>query len=157
FDLEAGWQPKAPAKLKPWLRGGFTWGSGDGKPSDNRHETFFQLLPTPRPYAKFPFFNMMNTNDRYGIVILRPHAKITVTSEFHALRPTNPNDLWSPGGGIFQPWTFGYPGRSTSSKRSVGNLYDTGLDYRATRRLTLSGYFGYTQGLASMEQIYPAG
>ena len=48
-------------------------------------------------------------------------------------------------------------GRSTSGKRSLGNLYDAAIDYRVNRKLTLSGYFGYTQGLAAMEQIYPKG
>ena len=157
FDAEAGFQPKIAQALKPWLRGGFTYGSGDGNSTDNRHNTFFQLLPTPRPYAKFPFFNMMNTEDRYGILILRPHAKITVTSEFHALRLSNAGDFWYSGGGAYQPWTFGYSGRATSGRRSLGNLYDVGADYRANRHVTLSGYFGYTQGLAAMEQIYPAG
>ena len=28
---------------------------------------------------------------------------------------------------------------------------------RATRRMTLTGYFGFTQGLAAMEEIYPNG
>jgi len=156
-DIEGGFQPKTLAAIKPWLRGGYTFGSGDGNPNDNRHETFFQLLPTPRPYAKFPFFNMMNTEDRYGILLLRPHKRITIDSEFHALRLSSANDFWYSGGGAFQPWTFGYTGRSASGRRSLGNLYDTGIDYRATRRLTLSGYLGYTQGLAAMEQIYPAG
>jgi len=157
FDAEAGFQPKILTGLKPWLRGGYTYGSGDGNPNDNRHNTFFQLLPTPRPYAKFPFFNMMNTEDRYGILILRPHAKIAITSEFHALRLSAANDLWYSGGGAYQPWTFGYTGRSTSGRRSLGNLYDLGTDYRVNRHLTLSEYFGYTEGLAAMEQIYPSG
>jgi hypothetical protein len=156
-DLEGGLQPKIAGPLRPWLRGGFTYGSGDGNPNDNRHGTFFQLLPTPRPYARFPFFNMMNTEDRFGILQLRPHAKVTISSEFHALRLSNPNDLWYSGGGAFQPWSFGYTGRSTSGSRSLGDLYDTGVDYRVNRRLTLSAYVGYTQGLAAMEQIYPAG
>ena len=51
----------------------------------------------------------------------------------------------------------GYSGRGTSNRRSLGNLYDAGVDYRLARGLTLSGYFGYTQGLAAMSQIYPAG
>ncbi|HEY2012683.1 MAG TPA: alginate export family protein [Bryobacteraceae bacterium] len=157
FDIEGGLQPKVPGKVKPWIRGGFTYGSGDSNPNDNRHGTFFQLLPTPRPFAKFPFFNMMNSEDRFGILLLRPHPKVTVSSEFHALRLSDANDLWYSGGGAFQPWTFGYTGRATSGRRSLGNLYDTGVDYRATRRLTLSAYFGYTQGLATMSQIYPAG
>lgn len=157
FDLEAGFQPRLLARLKPWLRGGYTYGSGDGNPGDNRHGTFFQLLPTPRPYAKFPFFNMMNTEDRYGILLLRPAKRVTITSEFHALRLSGANDLWYAGGGAFQPWTFGYTGRAVAGRRSLANLYDTGLDCRLARRLTVSGYFGYAQGRAAIAQIYPAG
>ena len=156
-DVEGGFQPKIPGRLRPWLRGGYTYGSGDGNPNDTRHETFFQMLPTPRPYARFPFYNMMNTEDRYGILQLRPHAKVTISNEFHAVRLSDANDLWYSGGGIFQPWTFGYTGRVTSGRRSLGNLYDASVDYRVTRKLTVTGYFGYTQGLAAMQQIYPNG
>src|SRR5262249_29004494 len=100
-DLEGGFQPKILPKVKPWIRGGFTFGSGDGNPNDNQHSTFFQLLPTPRPYARFPFFNMMNTEDRFGSLLLRPHPKVTISSEFHALRLSDANDLWYSGGGAF--------------------------------------------------------
>ncbi len=157
FDVEGGFQPKILPKVKPWFRSGYTYGSGDGNPNDNTHGTFFQMLPTPRPYARFPFFNMMNTEDLYGIMLLRPHPKVTVSSEFHSLRLTNANDLWYSGGGAFQPWTFGYTGRSTSGRRSLANLYDTQLDYRLNPSLTLTGYIGYAQGLAVMEEIYPKG
>ncbi len=125
-----------------------------------KHETFFQVFcPTPRPYARFPFFNMMNTQDGFGSLILRrPHAKVTISSEFHSLRLSNRQlDLWYSGGGAYQPWTFGYTGRSTSERRSLGDLYDTSVEYRATRRITVTAYMGYTQGLAAMELIYPKG
>ena len=154
-DLEAGWQPAVLPSLKPWLRTGYTIGSGDGNPNDKTHGTFFQLLPTPRIYARFPFFNMMNTEDLYGMLTLRPHPKLTISSEFHSLRLANPNDLWYSGGGAFQPWTFGYIGRPTAGRRSLGNLYDTNLEYRANQSLTFTAYLGYTQGLAVMEHIYP--
>jgi hypothetical protein len=157
FDVEAGFQPAILPKLKPWIRAGYTMGSGDSNPNDSTHGTFFQILPTPRPYARFPFFNMMNTEDAFGALILRPHAKVTISSEYHSLRLTNPNDLWYAGGGAFQPWTFGYTGRSTSGRRSLGNLYDTSAEYRANRHMTFTAYLGYTQGLAAMQQIYPAG
>jgi hypothetical protein len=157
IDAEAGFQPKILPMLKPWIRGGYTWGSGDGNPNDSTHGTFFQLLPTPRPYARFPFFNMMNNEDAFGALILRPHTKATISSEFHSLRLSEANDLWYSGGGAFQPWTFGYSGRSTSSRRSLGNLYDASLEYRMNRKVTLTGYFGYTQGLSVMKQIYPQG
>ena len=157
FDVEAGFQPAILPKLKPWIRAGYTLGSGDSNPNDSTHGTFFQILPTPRPYARFPFFNMMNTEDAFGALILRPHAKVTISSEYHSLRLTNPNDLWYSGGGAFQPSTFGYTGRSTSGRRSLGNLYDTSAEYRANRHVTFTAYLGYTQGLAAMRQIYPAG
>jgi hypothetical protein len=157
FDAEGGWQPKVLPALRPWLRGGYTFGSGDGNPNDGTHGTFFQLLPTPRPYARFPFYNMMNMEDGYGILLIRPHPKVTISSEFHSLRLANASDLWYSGGGIFQPWTFGYSGRATSGRRSLANVYDAAVEYRAARRTALTGYFGYAQGRAAMQQIYPNG
>jgi hypothetical protein len=155
LDFETGFQPAILPKLKPWLQAGYTIGSGDGNPNDSTHSTFFQILPTPRPYARFPFFNMMNTEDAFGALILRPHAKVTVSSEFHSLRLTNPNDLWYSGGGAFQPWTFGYNGRAVSGRRSLANLYDTSVEYRCNRHVTLTAYLGYAQGHSVMELLYP--
>ena len=83
-------------------------GSGDGNPNDITHGTFFQVLPTPRPFARFPFFNMMNNEDAFGMLILRPHNGLTVSSEFHSLRLANAKDAWYIGGGVYQPWIFGY-------------------------------------------------
>ena len=143
--------------LKPWIRGGYTMGSGDGNPNDKTHGTFFQLLPTPRPYARFPFFNMMNTEDSYGGLLLRPVPRITISSEAHSLRLTNANDLWYSGGGVYQPWTFGYTGRATSGRRSLADLYDTSVEFRASRATTFTAYYGFAQGLAAMEKIYPLG
>ena len=54
FVAEAGVQPKL--KIKPWIRGGYTYGSGDSNGTDGKHGSFFQNLPTPRPFARFPFF-----------------------------------------------------------------------------------------------------
>jgi hypothetical protein len=155
--VEGGFQPKLLPRVKPWLRGGGLWASGDGNPNDNTHGTFFQLLPTPRPYARFPFFNMMNIDDSFGMLILRPHPKINMSSEFHSLRLANANDLWYSGGGVFQPQTFGYTGRATAGRRSLANLYDTSLEYQVKRNISATAYIGYAQGLAVMEQIYPGG
>src|SRR3989454_1698349 len=45
----------------PWLRVGYDRSTGDGHATDGHHRTFFQLLPTARPYAQLPFYNLMNT------------------------------------------------------------------------------------------------
>ena len=48
-DVEGGFQPRILRRLKPWLRAGYYYGTGDNNPSDNKHGTFFQILPTARP------------------------------------------------------------------------------------------------------------
>src|SRR6185369_7180329 len=54
--LELGWQPNA-SSLKPWLRVGYNFGSGDGNASDIQHNTVFQVLPTPRWYARYLLYD----------------------------------------------------------------------------------------------------
>ena len=133
FAGELGFQPDILKVVRPWLRAGYFYGSGDGNPADGKHGTFFQILPTARQYARFPFFNLMNNEDAFGELILRPRKNVTTRSDIHALRLANSNDLWYTGGGAFQPWTFGYTGRPSNGARSLATLYDTSLDYQAER------------------------
>jgi hypothetical protein len=159
YNMEAGFQPKAAAlaKLRPWFRGGVGQSSGDGNPNDTTHSTFFQVLPTPRPFARFPFFNMMNNKDIYAGLTLRPHARVSISNEFHGLSLSNRNDLWYSGGGVFQPWSFGYVGRATNGAKSLANLYDTSVDVKLTKAVSMNLYYGHAQGLAAIKAIYPNG
>lgn len=154
--LEAGYQPKGIPALKPWLRAGYTRSTGDDNPADGKHNTFFQVLPTVRPFAKFPFFNMMNNEDRYVMLTLRPHAKVTITSDLRALRLSSQNDLWYSGGGVFQPWTFGYTGRA-AGKRSLATLADVGAAIALHKQFAIEAYYGYANGKSVMWDIYPDG
>ena len=134
FVGEAGWQP--PVKvLKPWVSAGYSYGSGDGNNNDSRHGTFFQVLTTPRQYARFPFYNMMNNEDWYGTLNLRPASKLGLRSEVHALRLASSSDLWYSGGGAFQPKTFGYTGRPSNGNRGLANVWDVSADYQITPSL----------------------
>lgn len=156
--LEAGWQPAIAKRVKPWLRAGFFNGSGDGKATDGRHGTFFQLLPTPRPFARFPFFNLMNNQDMHGSLTLRPAKTVTVRTEVHGLRLASGADQWLLGGGAFQPWSFGYIGRPspvTGGRPGLANLYDISLDWAASAHHALALYYGHAQGLRVVEAIYP--
>jgi hypothetical protein len=157
FVGEAGFQPNILAKLKPWVRGGITLGSGSSDPNGKDHGTFFQMLPTARIFARFPFFNMMNIQDRYGSLILRPSSKLSIFSEYHSLRLNDPHDLWYSGGGAYEPWSFGFAGRDTGGARSLANLYDTQADYSVSKSVSITLYCGYAQGLAAMRAIYPQG
>jgi len=143
--------------IKPWLRGGYSWTSGDNNPDDATHGTFFQILPTPRPYARFPFFNMMNNQDAYGFLLLRPHDKVTIRSDVHGLRLTSGSDLWYLGGGAYQPWTFGYQGRASAGNRGLATLYDTSVEVTASKHAVFTAYAGRAIGHSVTAAIYPQG
>ncbi len=156
YAAEAGWQLPVLAKVKPWVRGGFNYGSGDKNSNDATHGTFFQMLPTARVYARFPFFNMMNNRDSFGELILRPAKALTIRSDAHALSLANKNDLWYTGGGVYQPWTFGYTGRPSNGHSSLATLYDISADYTLNKHFTFGGYYGHASGKLVSEALYPA-
>jgi hypothetical protein len=153
--LEAGWQPDFAAPVHPWLRLGYYYSSGDGNPNDNTHGTFFAILPTPRVYARFPFFNSMNNTDLFGEVMLRPTKRLTIRSDVHGLWLSNKNDLWYSGGGAFQPWTFGFNGRPSNGSKSLATLYDISGDYKLKHGVSIGLYYGYAVGGNVIKKIFP--
>jgi hypothetical protein len=153
--VEGGYQPKIVKAIRPWLRAGYFYSTGDNNANDNVHGTFFAILPTPRVYARFPFFNEMNNRDLFGELMLRPAKKLTLRSDIHGLWLANSHDLWYSGGGAFQPWTFGFNGRPSNGATGLGTLYDISADYQVTRALALGAYFGYVRGGAVIEHIFP--
>lgn len=155
FALEFGHQ--FPGAWQPWLRGGFFRSTGDGEPADTKHTTFFQILPTPRIYARFPFFNLMNNQDVFAEFRLKPAAKLALRADLRFLRLSSRRDLWYLGGGAFQERTFGYVGRPSNQHSALGTLFDASLDYDLTALTRLSFYAGGVRGGAVQAAIYPAG
>jgi hypothetical protein len=151
FAAEAGWQPRIA--LSPWIRGGVDFGSGDHDPNDSAHGTFFPMLPTPRIYARLPFFNMMNNADSFGELMLRPSRSVAIRTDIHALRLATANDLWYQGGGAYQGTTFGYAGQPVSS-RHLATLVDASADVAVTPRVTVTGYWGYAAGGSASAALY---
>lgn len=154
FVGEAGWQPKVSA-LKPWISAGYSYGSGDGNPKDSTNGTFFQVLTTPRAYAQFPFYNMMNNEDAYMTLAVQPAAKLKMRSEAHSLRLANSADLWYSGGGAFQPKTFGYTGRPSNGHQGLANVWDVSAQYQITNNFSISPYYGHAWGKSVIQAIYP--
>jgi hypothetical protein len=144
-------------KLKPWIRAGYFRSTGDGDPTDDKHTTFFQVLPTPRIYARTPFFNSMNNEDAFGELRVKPHAKLAVRFDAHHLRLSNAKDLWYAGGGAFQKRTFGYVGRPSNGKQSLGWLFDVSADITVTSRTALTFYLSGIRGGGVQSAIYPQG
>ncbi len=156
YVFELGYQFPGVA-WKPWVRLGTDQTSGDSDPKDGRHQTFFQILPTPRVYARFPFFNMMNLEDSFAEVILRPHKRITIRSDYRWLRLSQSADLWYSGGGAFQDATFGFTGRPSVGSRNLAKLADLSVEIKAAARTALTFYYGYAHGGTIIRSIYPAG
>jgi hypothetical protein len=157
-SLEGGFQPGgALGKVKAWVRAGYFRSTGDSDPTDARHETFFQVLPTPRVYARFPFYNLMNSEDAFAQVSLKPHARLTLRADIHRLRLSHAGDLWYSGGGAFQETTFGYQGRLSGGRKSLGTLFDMSADVSLTPTTTLTLYGAGVRGGTVMSSIYPAG
>jgi hypothetical protein len=153
--IEGGWQPKFARRLRPWFRGGYFYSTGDGNPSDGTHGTFFAILPTPRIYARFPFFNSMNNTDAFAEVMLRPSQAFTIRSDVHGLWLSSRNDLWYSGGGAFQPSSFGFNGRPSNDATSLATLYDISGDYKWKHGVSFGLYFGYAEGGEVIKKIYP--
>ena len=153
--LEAGLQPAALPSLRPWLRAGWFRGSGDRSATDGRHETFFQTLPTPRPYARMPFYNLMNADDLFGSLLLRPGARVTMRADVHRLRLAEPTDLWYAGGGAFEDASFGFAGRPSGGGRGLATLADLSIDVRVTPRVTVSLYGARAGAGEVIRGVYP--
>jgi hypothetical protein len=98
---------------------------------------------------------MMNNEDFYGTLNLRPSAKLLLRSEAHALRLASPSDLWYLGGGAFQPHTFGYTGRPSNSNRSLANVWDLSADYQITHSFSATLYYAHVWGKGVVASIYP--
>jgi hypothetical protein len=154
--VEGGYQFLHVAST-PWIRGGWWRSSGDNNPNDGKHGTFFELLPTPRVYARTPLYNLMNLTDDFVQVIDRPAKKWELRSDLHWLQLTSGKDLWYQGGGAYDNKVFGFTGRPGNGFTSFTNLADISSDWHATSHLDVNLYYGHGWGKTVVTKIYPAG
>lgn len=147
----------AKSATTPWVRGGWFRGTGDDNPADQTHHTFFQVLPTPRIYARLPFYNLMNNRDEFVQVIDKPLKQLALRADLHWLQLDSPNDLWYLGGGAFDNKVFGYVGRPSGGATSLASVADISADWQTRKNLDLNFYYAYAQGKTVVAQIYPTG
>jgi hypothetical protein len=154
--LEGGYQ-FLHAKTTPWVRGGYFYGSGDTNASDDVHETFFQVLPTPFIYAHFPFYNLMNNKDGFVQLVDHPSKRIDIRTDIHWLRLESSQDLWYQGGGAFDNKVFGYTGRPSNGHQSLATVAELTSSWQATKSATMNFCYGYANGKSTIASIYPNG
>ncbi|MBI3890608.1 MAG: alginate export family protein [Candidatus Wallbacteria bacterium] len=155
YDVEAGY--RLGGHRDPWLRAGVCNTSGDANPADGRHETFFQAMPTPRIYARNPFYNMMNVNDAFASLTFKASKKASVRTEYHHLQLAEAGDFWYSGGGAFQPQTFGFAGRPSGGSTDLADVVDLALDLKCDADLSVTLYASRAFGGQVVSAIYPAG
>ena len=153
WAFEGGYQlPRLPAS--PWLRIGWDRSSGDDDPNDANHNTFFQLLPTARTYAQFPFFNLMNSSDVFTELLLQPHPRVSLRSDWHWLQVTASRDLWYQGGGATNDATFGYAGSPANGRHDLAQLVDLSVSVQVLESLVLGVYYGHAFGGSVVGQSF---
>lgn len=156
WDLEIGWQP-GMLPWKPWLRIGYGRSSGDDNAKDGDHETFFQILPTARLYSFSTFYNLMNSEDGFLQLILRPLPGVVGRTELHFVRLTEGKDLWYTGSGATlsdRNVGFGYPGRPAFGHRDLFRVIENSISYDWNKYVTLSAYYGHVFGKDVIRAIY---
>jgi hypothetical protein len=157
FAVEGGIQPALA--LKPWLRAGYSQGSGDDTPgttAGGEHTTYFQMLPTPRIYARTPFYNMMNNKDLFASLLLRPAKATSVRAEAHKLSLASATDLWYAGGGAYNKTVFGFQGRPSGGKDDLATLLDIGADRGFGPLTTIGVYVGTVLAGDVVKNVHPA-
>jgi len=139
----------------PWIRAGYFVSSGDPDPSDGDHETFYQMLPTARKYALFPFFNLMNNEDLFVQAIFKPLQQLSVRSDLHFLRLHEDDDRWYQGAGATREEDiFGYQGRPSNGDENLGTLLDITLNYTINKHFSVMLYGGHMFGSDVIENSY---
>ena len=151
--VEAGYRFNGVVS-RPWIRGGFFRSTGDTNPTDDQHNTFFQVLPTPRIYARFPFYDLQNNRDQFIQLMDSPSKRLELRADLHFLQLTSPTDLLYNGGGAYDKKVFGYTGRTANNHTSLASIADMSADFALTPSLNINGYFARSYGKTVLSSIY---
>ena len=129
--------------------------SGDNSPIDGTHDTFFQMLPTPRIYARLPFYNLMNNTDEFAELMDKPVKQLALRADLHWLQLTSAHDLRYLGGGAYDNKVFGLTGRPANGATSLASLADVSADWQVTKNAALNFYYAYAQRKTVVAAICP--
>jgi hypothetical protein len=133
---------------RPWLRAGFLRASGDDDPDDDRHGTFFQMLPTVRRYSQTAAYSQMNSTDLFVQALLRPVEPLTIRTDLHRVALTSSRDLWYFGSGATQSrgTLFGFSTRPSNASTHLGTIVEGSMDYVVSSHWSIGGYAGLIRG-----------
>ena len=154
FAAETGYQ-FTQIPWSPWLRGGFNYGSGDDNAQDKDHETFYQMLPTGRIYSFSILYNMMNNQDAFVSLILKPKDFLTLRMEFHEVGLAQRNDRWYLGSGAMHDnIADDYAARASNEEKGLGQLLDATVIWNVNPDVTAMVYYGHFFGDDVAKRFY---
>ena len=156
IGAEAGHQWTS-AQWRPWLRSGVVWASGDNEPSDERHGTFFQMLPTVRRYAQSAIYSQMNHTDIFAQALLRPTPSLGIRADVHRVGLASSRDRWYFGSGATQArgTLFGFSTRPSNGHTDLATIVETSGEYTIGRHWSVNAYVGAIRGGRVVQQDFP--
>ena len=131
------------APYRPWLRAGYLWASGDRDQEDDRHGTFFQMLPSSRKYALSSVYAQMNLSDAFAQLLVEPR-RFKARIEVHALQLASGADLWYQGSGATasKGRFFGFSGRAAGGAPPLGTVVEGAVDVPIRKYWSVNAYAG---------------
>lgn len=145
--LQAGYQWTA-APWRPWVRGGWSYASGDEAARDGRHGTWFPMLADTRSQALSMVYAPMNLRDVFGQVLLEPRERLRLRIDLHRLELASGADRWYQGSGATSRTGrfFGYSTRVAGGHTGLGTMLEGTADVRLTPYWSINGYVGRMWG-----------
>jgi Alginate export len=136
------------AGMRPWVRGGYLFASGDGDQTDSRHTTFFQMLPSSRQYALSSVYTQMNLRDAFVQTFFEPGRGVKARIEAHRLDLASGQDRWYYGSGATAGTGgfFGFSGRSSNGETSLGTVVEGTVEVPIKRYWSINAYVGSMWG-----------
>ena len=104
-------------------------------------------MPTVRLYAKFPFYNMMNTQDAFAQFPVAPAQTIKVGVDFHDLVLAETSDLFHGGSdATSRSGSLGYYGRASGGNSTVGQMVDISFTHNFNKYFPWCAYYAHAFG-----------
>jgi hypothetical protein len=141
---------------QPWVRAGLLYASGDEDPTDDRHGTFFQMLPTSRRYSLSNTYAQMNMKELFGQVYLYPTSSVSLRADVHHVSLADPNDRWYAGSGATarRGSFFGYSMRPSNAATSLGTVVEGSADVKLNRYWSVNAYLGSMRGGDVVKRLF---
>ena len=127
----------------------YAYASGDGNPTDGKHETFENLFPTNHKfYGYMDFVSLQNIHDIRAIFQLKPTPLMSLALEGHGFCLADTSDNFynvggAPRGGVAATPTGNGYGINANYSSYVGSEVDVIAGYALTRFAQLELGYGH--------------